>query len=214
MLKEVLYKLDIIAPLIALLVTAALYFRRKHIRSFSSFILISFLGLQLVLNSIAGYLHFILVNNLWVYHVNCLVTYLLFTYYFTRIASKKAIIISFLVFAVIEIYLISFVQTYKEFPSYSYAVAAFSMVIYGLLFLNKIIDDIPTYEILSLKEFWLITGILTYFGSNFLIFISFHYLSEVSGKNVSIIWQLHNVFLALSCFIFLRAIRSKQWMIK
>jgi hypothetical protein len=91
---------------------------------------------------------------------------------------------------------------------------AFLFVGFSLMSFYGWMEGLPASNILLLKEFWGAAGILFYFGSSFFIFISYEYLSEVSAKNVGILWKLHNVFLTLGCLIFLKAIFSKQWILK
>jgi len=215
MLREFLFKLDIIAPLFALFFVGILQAREKKVGSFSNYVLIAFFILQLVLNVLAGYLQSIKIPNLWVYHLNCQLTHVVFTCYFVAAISKKQIVYAGLtVFIIADIVLLLSVQPYEVFPSYPYALSSFILVCYALVLLNIVIDKIPTFHILSLKEFWLTAGVLTYFGSAFLIFISYHYLSEVATRNIYILWQLHNIFIGLGCIIFTKALTSKQWIRK
>jgi hypothetical protein len=211
-IKEILFKLDIIAPLFVLLLVLTLRLKRKKVGSFSNYTLIVFILLQLILNALAGFLQYKGIYNLWVYHLNCQVTHIIFTFYFLRTIRRKRIVYAgFCTFVLADLVFLLSIQPYNSFPSYPYALSSFILVIYALIILNSVIDKIPTFHILSLKEFWLSAGILTYFGSAFLIFISYHYLSEVSLSNVSILWQVHNTFIGLSCIIFSKAITSNQW---
>jgi len=220
-LNEFLYKLDIIAPLISILYIAALSITRKVKLIFSDKVLLSFIVLQLILNFISGYLHFNLINNLWAYHLNYFISHLIFTIYFGYSLPKKWIVyVGFCISLIISILTFFTIQPYDQFPSYASSFSYFILVVYALLLLNTIIDSIPTFHILSLKDFWLITGALTYFGSTFFIYISYNYLSEILktdpnvGKDIHVLWQVQNVFLSVSCIIFLKAITSRQWILK
>jgi|GEM_PF-2372006 len=215
MFKEFLFKLDIIGPLSVLLFTLILALNKRRISSFSNRILIAFVLAQLILNAIAAYLQSERINNLGVYHLNCLISLVIFSWYFMKVIRQKKIVsLGLIIFFILDFILLLTGHPFKMFPSYQYALSSFILVLYGLLLLNTIIEQIPTFSILSLKEFWITTGVLTYFGSSFLVFISYHYFSEVLPRNVYILWQVHNVFLALGCLFFLKAITSKQWIVE
>ena len=188
---------------------------RKRIHSFPDFILLTFLVCELLLNVTSAVLQARLISNLPVYFTNCILVHLLFSYYFLKILSvKKIIYIGFTAFCLYLLVIVKTHHIYNDFPSYLYAVSSLVIIIYSLFFLHQILDTLPAFNILSLKEFWIITGTLTYFGSTFFIFISYNYLSVIASKQVYVLWQLHNVFLCFSCFIFLKAINSKKWIPK
>lgn len=217
---KLLVYLDIIIPAIVLL--AALFYlvvyKTKSI--WIDHVLLLFILLQLCLNTLANYLQDLRINNHWVYWVNSVATQLVFTYYFYNLFTdrrKQLMVILYLglymAFFVIN-YL--FIQHYSTFNSYTYALGSLFIVLLALTSFFTWIEVIPAYNlnIISTKEFWTSVGILFYFGGSFFIFISYHYLSEVSSKNVGVLWKLHNVFLGIGCFLFLKAISSKKWIPK
>lgn len=215
MIKELFYKLDLIAPALLLLFASVKNIVGKRIYSFSDDILVDFATVQLLLNGIAAYIQVQDGNNLWVYHVNCITTNLIFTLYFARtLAQKRLVYAGFAVFVVAYILLSLYAQAYKNFPSYPLALGSGMIVIYALFFLDEIMTFPPTTDILSLKEFWILAGILAYFGSTFFIFISYNYLSVILGERVSILWQFHNSFLFIGCVLFIVAINCRKWILK
>ena len=213
-MKEFLFKLDIIAPAVSLLLILIILLIRKRTLPFSDYILIIFFSVELMLNCVAAVLQSKQLSNLWVYFLNCFVIHMLLSYYFLKILHKKQIVYWGFFLFIIVLFVFVKIQPYNTFPSYLYSITSFITVIYSLSFLNQIIDTLPTFEILSLKEFWILTGTLTYFGSTFFIFITYNYLSDISPKNVYILWQLHNIFLCLGCIIFFKAINCNKWILK
>ncbi|MGE5108971.1 MAG: hypothetical protein ACM3H8_15640 [Sphingobacteriales bacterium] len=177
-----------------------------------------FLGGQVIINTFAGYLEYYHINNQWLYSLNILFFVVIFTIYFYKdlsgIRTRKIILVWFLFFLIFFCFSLIFFQPYRTFNSYSYALGALLIVIYSLLGLRQLINYSPEYDILRLKNFWFAAGILLYFGSSFFIFMSFHYLSAVSAKDVGVLWKIHNLFLAISSAIFLKAIMSKEWITK
>ena len=210
--------LDIIAPLLVfILVLFAILRRGMRLIDFD-LILLSFILLQIVLNGTANFLQDHRINNHWVYHLNCIATQAVFSIYFyqlfSSLARKRLILYSAIIFVSFYLVNLFFIQPYHTFNSYSYAMGAIFIVSFALIGFYGWMKELPAYNIVHLKEFWGSAGVLFYFGSSFFIFISYQYLSLVSPKNVGILWQLHNVFLALGCFLFLKAIFSKQWIPK
>jgi len=213
--NEFLVFQDIVAPLIALLLGVLLFYIKKRKVYYPDTLLFYFLICQATLNTFAPILQSKSINNHLVYHLNCLITVIIFTTYFLRsLHYEKTIFIGLVVFLIFCLINIIWIQPYYTFNSYSYSLGAFLIVLYSLLNFRELIKRMPTQKILSLKEFWILAGLLTYFGSCFFIFISYNYLSEIDAKNVGILWKIHNVFLSLGCIIFLKAISCKQWIPK
>lgn len=191
-----------------------LYFKKQP-PGFIDRVILCFFLLQLCLNGLATQLQNNRINNHWVYHLNSLLTQILFAWCFYKILDtplrKKLVTAGLFVFIAFHLFNMLFIQVYVTFNSYSYALGALLIVWYAYMSLQMLISNLPEENILHLKIFWFAAGILLYFGSSFFIFISYHYLSVVSAKNVGILWRIHNVFLAAGCSLFLKAITSKEW---
>ncbi len=214
-LNSFLVYLDIIAPLTVLCFTVLLFLSKRNQITQPDYLLIYFLIAQGILNTLAPVLQSKGINNHLLYHLNCLLSEIIFTVYFLMaLEYKKIVRFGFLVFVIFWIANIFWIQPYYKFNSYSYSLGAFLIVLYSLLSFLQLIRKMPVQKILSLKEFWILTGLLTYFGSCFFIFTSYNYLSDINPKNVGILWKIHNVFLAFASVIFLNAIACKQWIHK
>lgn len=203
------------APL-AVLLLAALFYLKKNMKAvYPDFLLIGFLICQVLLNTLASLLQSKQIINHGVYHANCLITFCIFAAYFLRtLQHRKFIWVGLIIFLVFWIVNLIWIQPYYKFNSFSYALAALIIVWYSLLNFQQLIKQMPTQNILTLKNFWILTGLLTYFGSSFLIFTSYNYLSEIDPKNVGVLWKTHNVFLCVTSFIFFKAITCPQWITK
>jgi hypothetical protein len=215
MLENLLLKLDTIIPLTILFVSV-FYVASKNLKpTFPDYFLFTFLALEFLLNLIASMLERKGINNHWVYHLNCFVTQGIFSYYFSRVLMKSRMVyLTYLIFIIFYFIVLLWAQKYNQFPSYSYAFGSFLIVLYTFFNFEQLIDQMPSESLFYLKDFWLLTGALTYFGSCFLIFVSYNYLSEVSPENVGILWRIHNLFFTFSCIIFMKSIMSKQWIAK
>jgi hypothetical protein len=209
--------LDSLTPALVLLLILILHKYRRILWTKQDKLLLIFLTVQLVLNGLAITIELtrIFNNNLWLYHLNCLLTQAIFAAYFFQLFQDKArrrfVLYTSIVFLLAFIANILFVQPITTFNSYTYALGAFFTVTYGFVCFYKWMQGLPAFNILALKEFWGAAGVLFYFGSSFFIFISYEYLIRVTPKTVSILWMLHNVFLMIACIIFARAILAKEW---
>ncbi len=210
-----LFFLDTVAPFVILCLTVLSFYFNKEQLIYSDYLIVYFLISQCVLNSAAFFLQSKLLNNHWLYHLNCLITMIIFTIYFLKsLHNKKVVFPGLLVFLLFWLINIIWLQPYDTFNSYSYSLGAFLIVLLSLLNFRELIIQMPVQQILSLKDFWILAGLLTYFGSCFFIFISYNYISEVNPKNVGVLWKIHNVFLAVACVLFFKAIACKQWIPK
>lgn len=214
-LKEFLFKLDITAPVVTLLLAIVFQKIRRRSFSFPDYVLLTFLLLELVFNTVSAILQYEAVSNLTIYFFNCIAIHVLFAFYFYKLLDTKWFVYSgFIAFCVLSTIIICVIQPYNSFPSYIYSLSAFIIVVYSLLFLLQMLNAPPILEILTLKEFWIVSGILIYFGSVFFIFISYNYLSVTAPRTVYVLWQLHNVFLSFGCIGFLKALNSSKWILK
>jgi hypothetical protein len=208
--------LDVVAPLIAILLCLFI----KRIRFIKSdLILLIFLLSQVFFNGLANILQYNQVNNHWIYHCNCFFTQLLFTYYFYSLVIadrviRKIVVITLCCFLVFFFVNLIFIQSYTSFNSYSYSIGAFFLCAYTYFGFQDLMNYKSDDNIFDLKSFWCLSGVLIYFGSSLLIFLSYNYLSIVSYDNVGILWRIHNIFFAIGCIFFFKSINSKIWIRK
>lgn len=202
-------------PFLLLLLLAIVYYIRRFPIRKGDWLLIAFLASQLLFSCLALYLEWLINFNIWVFHVNCLVTQAIFTLYFLDLfrhsRARRMIQITGCIFLVFFLLSEFFLQPYYTFNSYSYALGASFLVLYGLIAFYRWMQVLPATNILALKEFWGAAGVLFYFGSTFFIFISYEYLIRVTPKTVGTLWLLQNFFLGLCCIIFTKAILTKEW---
>lgn len=205
--------LDVIAPLVAVLLCLA--FKRARFIG-SDLVLLIFLISQIAFNGGGNLLQFFKINNHWIYHVNCFFTQAIFTYYFYRLVvveklARRMVLVTFALFTAFFVFNLLSLQSFLSFNSYSYTLGSFLLGFYTFYGFEKLMGYTSGDDIFDLKLFWALAAILIYFGSALLIFLSYNYLSVVSYFNVGILWRLHNVFLAIGCFLFFKSIQSKVW---
>ncbi|HET9055489.1 MAG TPA: hypothetical protein VFN30_01450 [Chitinophagaceae bacterium] len=206
---------DIYGPLVSFIVAVLFFFYKKIKPCFADKIMLCFLLIQIVLNTLALYFAYNLISNHWVYYLNSLVTQIIFAGYFYRILhfpyQKKLVVIGSLVFLFFQGIEIFFLYTPPVFSGYSSALNALLIVGYAIMSLQMVMHEMPVKNILQLKLFWLVAALLLYFGSSFFMLISYQYLYKISSdEGVGFLWRIHNFFLAISSVIFVKALISER----
>jgi hypothetical protein len=167
-----------------------------------------FLLLQTVLNTTANILqHFYDLPNLYLYHTNCILSFLILSGYFMELLSFRfarpvllLVIGLFLVFVVIDII---FWEGLDSFNSNSYSVASFIIIAYCLLYYYQKLTNPATMSIFKSRDFYYVTGLLTYFTSCFFIFVSYRKLTQENVANLGLVWRIHNVVFLIMCLYIL-----------
>lgn len=173
-----------------------------------------FVVFQAILNSIALYLD---INpdltNQYLYHLNCLLSILILSIFFRNGIETKLIRLLVLPTMVIILTLgilnMIFWQGILQFPSTCYAIVSIVIVIYCLIYYLENMMWHKSLDIIKSRNFWHVTGLLTYYATSFFIFISYSYLTELSIQNQSILWKIHNVVFSIMCIYFFIGYKCK-----
>jgi len=201
--------LDIISPL-ALLVFALL---RGNIQLRRDYIF-WFIMCQALINGIAIiYDKLLLKDNLFLYHINCGLSFTILTIYFISIIKLRNIkffiyIAAFLFFLFFVINL-SIWENLQTFNSNSFSIASLIIVTYSLLYYLENLLNPDTVNIAGSKHFWFVTGLLTYYASNFFIFVTYRYFTQNNIQATGILWQTHNVIFLMLCLYLLKGMICK-----
>ncbi len=201
--------LDVISPLL-LLVFAILVNRSRPGRDY----MIWFIAAQAGLNTIAYVLDQILLkSNLPLYHLNCLVSFLILSAYFSTILHfRKA---RFMLSVVLALYLVFFFinlmlwENIWSFNSNSFSIASLILVTYCFLFyLEKLIHPATT-NMAESRDFWYVTGIFTYYAGSFVIFATYRKFTQLNVQHLGVLWQAHNIIFLILCLYLFKAILCK-----
>ena len=202
--QNILKYLDFISPLLLLifiLINKKAIWRRDY--------LFWFIIAQVLLNGIGNILEEQKIDNLFIYRLNCIASFVILSEYFRHLLTFKKVnliigLVSLVFFICFAVDLIK-LENFNSFNSYSYGLASFILTTYSFLyFLNQISQ--PTESVITQsKDFWYVTGIFTYYASNFFIFLSYNWLTQEYSTNIfALIWRIHNVILLIMCvYIFL-----------
>lgn len=163
-----------------------------------------FIAVQAVLNTTAVIMdQWFNQPNLFVYHINCLLSVFILVRYFESILSISRIRLFSAITLVVfySFYLLTFFldEGFATFNSKSFGLASLLIVIFCLLYYWQNIKHPTTSRIIKSRDFWYVTGILTYYTCNFFIFISYRVLTQSHIEHVGILWKIHNVFFLMMC---------------
>jgi hypothetical protein len=147
-------------------------------------------------------------DNRWLYNLLCVQSAIAICYYFHQLFSsvKKKFIIKCLVVINVSYFLINNIVFGKLFlfDSIGYALLSASVSVMGFLYFYGVLTNVRIRQFDF--NFWLVSGYLIYFLVSFVIFLTYHnltnrilntYTSE-ERRLLTALWGVHNVLLFLS----------------
>lgn len=101
-------------------------------------------------------------------------------------------------------------ENIKDFSSRQLTVEAAILLFYCLLYFYKTTMDDTIASPMSLRHFWVVTGLALYTAVNFFIFLFYRYLMTEYKIYSQNIWNVHNIsFILLNMFIAIALYRAK-----
>lgn len=197
--------LDVIGPLLGLLLS--IYFLRKTKKAGDHYIIIGYLSLQLIANSIAKYMMLVKVNNIHVYQANAFISLLVVSLWFLQIfklilpAKQYRLIRIYMSVSILILLLIISIENTGGLNSISLMFSSFSIILYTAIFYIISLRNLNEENILKTIRFWIVSVFFFYYVSCFMIFWSFKLLSHMAVKNAFSLWSLHNFLLFVACCI-------------
>jgi len=171
-----------------------------------SIVLICFLGI--VSDSISLFLitQRIRYNNWISSNIFLIIQAILLTYFLgesLRWKHYRWILVSLFVFSLVNLFL---VQSPGVFNSYSNYLFALVLIAACLIFLYRLLKDLPTLDIYRYSSLWIVFAILTYYGGTLFLFLFNNYLLSLSIVSHKAIWILHNSLNILKNLLFALAL--------
>jgi hypothetical protein len=193
MKKEYIY-MNVIAPSFILLPVIIAFVRRRFL-SRAGKVLLFYLGLDAVVSLISSVLANYSIPNLPLYHIATLFETVILLYFFRVIFDNKHfreyINLLLVIVPALQILNTLLIQQINEFNSY--ALSLQSLLIIVLCFFYWWHYETDTSESwASVPLHWIISGIMLYFSSSFIVF-TFSNLASVtlSKKALILLWNLH-----------------------
>lgn len=195
--------MSVVAPAFILvpLVTAVVHYRYLPAGAKVLFVYLLFDALVSIASSALAYHH---VPNMPLYHFATIIDTVLLLYFFSLVFAGKGwaryLTVAMYVFPLLAVMNLLFLQPLFTFNSYMLSLK--SIVVIGLCFLywwqyeavtGKAWKDIPLH--------WIISGLLLYFSSAFILFTFSDFLISVSSRSFFIV--LWNIHAGLSVMMFL-----------
>ncbi len=144
------------------------------------------------------------------YNIHSLVRFTCFSLFFylsDKVYRRKFVLLEASLFILFVIFNFTLVENFFNFDSFSgtlFIVESFCLLIFCLLYyLHELNAD--SDNIMSTKEFWLVTGLSTYVVINFFVFLFYEPLLSQNRHLATNIWNIHNVAYIFLCIFISKA---------
>lgn len=202
--KLILNDIDIIAPLISLF-----FFLYSKTAIKGKNFLLGYLILSESFNLWADLIW--IKKNILLYKIEGFGCYTLLTLYFinlfkpTAIGRVFTIIASMTFFILIPLFI---TEDTAVFTSKSFSFGSLFLVIFCLTYFAMQIYQPSTQSILKIPDFWVVTGVFTYYASGFFIFSFYKFLTDLNG---GILWRINNFIYLIMNLYFTKAFLCKPY---
>lgn len=197
------YYMGVIAPSFILVPLLIALFRYRRLPADGK-LMFYYLLLETVVSTIATWLVFERSTNLPLFHFSTIIETLLLLYYFILI-SRHTIYSPWLygmliVFPLLALLNILFLQPLSAFNSYALSLKA--LLIIACCFLYWWYHELPAGKSWSSSpQNWILSGLLLYFSSSFILFTFSNVIIAATSKNISLL--LWNIHATLTIFMYL-----------
>ena len=143
-------------------------------------------------------------NNIWVYNLICISSFLTISFYFFHILKTrlrrgivKLLIPLFTIFFIVNTFLLGYNSL---FNSYSFASLSIIISTFCILYYTEKLTLMEEDRLQDSYTFWVVTSFFTYYLGSFFIFLTYQQLSS-RGRIIGTLWGLHNIIFFISCSI-------------
>ena len=115
--------------------------------------------------------------------------------FYLILKTRRTLALQIFFYATVAFAIVDFVflQTPTTFNSYASYAGALLILVTALVYLYRLLEDLPDEKIQRLPLFWVAFGAMTYYGGTLFLFLFSNYVLAQSLKNHQTIWILHNV---------------------
>lgn len=163
--------------------------------------IILYVALTFALECIGTILWLNKTSNLWLGHVHSLLEFLLLANLYRLLLKnfvpKWFIPLLMLLFSVFSGINTFYFQDLAEFNSYVKMTEAGLLMLLALLFFYKLLRELSVARLELYPFFWINSGVLLYFASNFFVFLYSNYTLMYSQQTGIFIWFIHALFFIL-----------------
>ena len=212
-MKNILVYLDAVAPLFAII----FFLRNKNVLKEKAIrYIFLFLVVQLLFNGIAicvtltmKYYYHEMGNNIIFFHLNCLFSFYVILSYFKEINVIKKRSLLFVLFVITYLGYLIIEDGFFRFNSIGFSLASLVIIIFCFKYYYFLLQNPQLDNFFYSPDFWIITGLLTYYVCNFIIFMTFSYLAK-NTPHAGYLWLFHNVVLTILCIYIIKGVLCKK----
>ena len=148
----------------------------------------------------------VLESNNPIYNIHSIIRFTCFTLFFINIKKKPVSILKISVIIIMMVFIIINFLFYENFFNYYIlsgsllAVEAYLLLIFCMeYYLSELNDEVE--NLLSSKNFWIVTGLGIYVVINFFIFLFYVPMIKENQLLAAQMWNIHNVAYLIFCIL-------------
>ena len=144
--------------------------------------------------------------------VELVVYYYLFTQFFRTTFYQQIAKWLILIYPLIWLTNILFIQGFHQFHTYSLAIGSISIIILSLLYFNELLNDTTTLNITDNPAFWLFTGCLFFYAGILVndFFVGFTHKIKLESVNLSLYRIINNTLNVILYFTYIMFFKCYQ----
>lgn len=162
-----------------------------------------FLFITIITETIGSYLSFIKKPNLILYNFFTVFEFCFYLFVLSHIISnrqmKMAARISILLYLLIAVNNIIFIQKMKAFHTVTYAFGCLLIVGFCIFYFFELFKLATSIKLINNPAFWICSGLLFFYCCGFPLYGLMNYLSRIS---ILLIKNFHSIIVILNCFLY------------
>ncbi|MCY7292010.1 MAG: hypothetical protein LH615_07495 [Ferruginibacter sp.] len=200
--------LDFIAPFFALVF---FFLNREVLKEKAIKYMGKFLVVQLIFNGVSIGISIIMKggNNHIFFHLNCLWSFYFILSYFKEINILNKKYLLFVLFITLYIGYLIIEDGFLRFNSIGFSLASLIIIILCFKYYYFLLKNPQLDNFFYSHNFWITTGLFTYYVCNFIIFMTFGYLTKIAD-HVGYLWRFHNVVFFILCIYLIKGALCKK----
>lgn len=142
-------------------------------------------------------------NTHWIGNIYLGTQFSLLVFVFRKqFCEKRTVDLILVLFFIFFLVNISFFQGPFTFNSVSNVAASLVLIGFCLIYLYRLLNDLPIIHIQQLPMLWISFAVLTYYGGNFFLFLIKNYLTYGDAGPHKLMWILHNLLNIIKNILF------------
>ena len=144
------------------------------------------------------------INNMYVQHVYTMFefTFLLILYWKVMLSRRirKATIWCTVAFFIFKTTDLLFITSFHQVDTLAITIESIIAIVFSILYFGQLLNE-RTPNLTAVPLFWINSGIIIYFSSNFFIFLFSTYILE-DAEQYYVYWSIHNTLVVIRDILF------------